>query len=74
MDIKFGFSDTARELAFRAKGSQEELHAAINSALANNSVLELEDEKGRKYIVRTERVVYVEIGSATSRPVGFAGA
>ncbi|MDO5032087.1 DUF3107 domain-containing protein [Corynebacterium sp.] len=73
MDIKFGFADTARELVISAEGTQEELAAKINSALADNSTLELEDTKGRKYIVRTERVVYVEIGAVKTHTVGFAG-
>ncbi|ATZ05887.1 DUF3107 domain-containing protein [Corynebacterium striatum] len=74
MDIKIGFADTARELVIRADGTQEELAAKINGALADNSTLELEDSKGRKFIVRTDRVVYAEIGVAKAHTVGFAGA
>ena len=74
MDIKFGFADTARELVISAAGDQAELTQKINSALADNSTLELEDDKGRKYLVRTDRVVYVEVGSAKKHAVGFAGA
>ena len=33
----------------------------------------VEDEKGKKFIVRTERVVYVELGSSSQHQVGFAG-
>ncbi|AKE38629.1 Hypothetical Protein NG00_00590 [Corynebacterium camporealensis] len=73
MDIKFGFADTARELVIKAEGTQEELTSQINSALADNSTLELSDDKGRKYIVRTDRVVYVEIGATKPHAVGFAG-
>ena len=68
MDIKFGFADTARELVISAAGDQAELTQKINSALADNSTLELEDDKGRKYLVRTDRVVYVEVGIAKSTP------
>lgn len=74
MDIKFGFADTARELVISAAGDQAELTQKINSALADNSTLELEDDKGRKYLVRTDRVVYVEVGIAKKQAVGFAGA
>ena len=72
MDIKIGFADTARELVIHAEGTQEELAQTINGALADNSTLELEDSKGRKYIVRTERVVYVEIGIARAHTVGLS--
>lgn len=74
MDIKFGFADTARELVISAAGDQAELTQKINSALADNSTLELEDDKGRKYLVRTDRVVYVEVGIAKKHAVGFVGA
>lgn len=74
MDIKIGFADTARELVIHAEGTREELVAKVNSALADNATLELEDTKGRKYIVRTDRVVYAEIGVAKTHAVGFAGA
>ena len=74
MDIKFGFADTARELVISAAGDQADLTQKINSALADNSTLELEDDKGRKYLVRTDRVVYGEVGIAKTHAVGFAGA
>ena len=74
MDIKFGFADTARELVISAAGDQADLTQKINSALADNSTLELEDDKGRKYLVRTDRVVYVEVGIAKKHAVGVAGA
>ena len=73
MDIKFGFADTARELGIHADGEREELTQTINNALGENSTLELKDTKGRTYIVRTERVVYVEIGTVRAHTVGFAG-
>ena len=74
MDIKFGFADTARELVISAAGDQADLTQKINSALADNSTLELEDDKGRKYLVRTDRVANVEVGIAKKHAVGFAGA
>jgi hypothetical protein len=36
-------------------------------------VLELIDERGRKVLVQTAKVAYVEIGVADVRRVGFAG-
>lgn len=74
MDIKFGFADTSRELVVSSTSEQADLTQKINSALAENSTLELEDDKGRKYLVRTDRVVYVEVGVAKKQSVGFAGA
>ena len=74
MDIKVGFADNSRELTIKAEGSQEELTQKVNSALASGELLELEDAKGRKYLVRTDRVIYVEIGAVKTQAVGFIGA
>ena len=62
MDIKIGFSDSPRELVVTTTESRELMSTKIAAAL-NNS-------KG----VLNERIAYVEIGSATTRQVGFAGA
>ena len=75
MDIKIGFSDSPRELVITSTESRELMSTKIAAALNNSKgVLELEDDKGSRYLVRTERIAYVEIGSATTRQVGFAGA
>lgn len=73
MDIKFGFADTSRELVIRVAGEQDAYLKQVNDALANNTQLEIEDEKGKKFIVRTDHVVYVELGSSSQHQVGFAG-
>ena len=73
MDIKFCFADTSRELVIRVAGEQDAYLKQVNDALANNTQLEIEDEKGKKFIVRTDRVVYVELGSSSQHQVGFAG-
>jgi len=36
-----------------------------------SGVLALTDEKGRRFLVQTARVAYVEIGAADGRRVGF---
>lgn len=75
MDIKIGFSDSPRELVITSTESRELMSTKIAAALNNSKgVLELEDDKGSRYLVRNERIAYVEISSATTRQVGFAGA
>ena len=29
-------------------------------------------DRGRKFVIRTERISYVEVGNTTARAVGFA--
>lgn len=75
MDIKIGFADSPRELLITSQESRELITTKIATALNDNKgVLELDDDKGNRYLVRNERIAYVEIGSAASRTVGFASA
>ena len=73
MEVKVGVADTARELLINSSQTPEEVEALVADAL-NNSVgtLALVDDKGRRYLVPSARVAYVEIGSVDSRKVGFA--
>ena len=44
----------------------------VTDALGSDSgVLALTDEKGRRFLVQTTRIAYVEIGAADVRRVGF---
>lgn len=74
MDIKIGFSDSPRELAFSTETPKEELQARVSEVLAqDNGMLELHDDRGRTFLVKGSRIAYVELGSASTRPVGFIG-
>ena len=51
---------------------QEDIFATVEQAIANGqATFKLEDAKGHSYLIRTDRVVYVEQGSTTARSVGF---
>jgi hypothetical protein len=73
VEVKVGVADTARELLINSSQTPEEVEALVADAL-NNSVgtLALVDDKGRRFLVPSARVAYVEIGSIDSRKVGFA--
>ena len=75
MEVKVGVADTARELLINSSQTPEEVEALVADALRNSTgALTLIDDKGRRYVVPSARVAYVEIGSADSRRVGFATA
>lgn len=73
MEVKIGIADSNRELVFKTGMTSEDVHSRVEAALTAEAkaVLELEDEKGRRYLVSTDRVAYVEIGESARRPVGF---
>jgi uncharacterized protein DUF3107 len=73
VEVKVGVADTARELVLNSSQTPEEVEATVTTALKDSSgTLSLVDDKGRRYLVPSARVAYVEIGTADSRKVGFA--
>ena len=72
VEVKIGVADSPRELVFSSAQTPNEVETAITDALGKDSgVLSLTDEKGRRFLVQTSRINYVEIGAADPRRVGF---
>ena len=71
MDVRIGISDISRELQVRTTSSADEVAAALEEALTNNSTFELADDKGRRVIVPVTKLAYLDLGPAEGRPVGF---
>lgn len=73
MEVKVGVADTARELVLNSSQTPEEIESLVAAALKDTAgTLSLVDDKGRRFVVPSARVAYVEIGTADSRRVGFA--
>ncbi|MBV9160494.1 MAG: DUF3107 domain-containing protein [Pseudonocardiales bacterium] len=73
MEIKIGVADSPRELTVSTADSPDQVEAIVAEAMRNaQGMLILVDDKGRRYMVPTSRVAYVEIGPADSRRVGFS--
>ncbi|MGY4653067.1 DUF3107 domain-containing protein [Mycobacterium sp. URHB0021] len=72
MEVKIGIADSPRELSFNSAQTPTEVEKMIGDALSSDSgVLSLTDEKGRRFLVQTAKITYVEIGAADVRRVGF---
>jgi hypothetical protein len=72
VEVKIGVTDSPRELSFNSAQTPSEVEKLVTDALATQSgVLTLTDEKGRRFLVQTSRIAYVEIGAADVRRVGF---
>jgi hypothetical protein len=73
VDVKIGVTDTGRELTVSSGATPDEIEALISEALKNpDGTLVLVDDKGRRVIVRSAKIAYVEIAPADGRRVGFA--
>jgi hypothetical protein len=72
VEVKIGVTDSPRELMFNSAQTPSEVEKLVTDALSKDSgVLTLTDEKGRRFLVQTNRIAYVEIGAADVRRVGF---
>ena len=72
MEVKIGVQNVNRELVLDTDQAGEDIEAAVAKALAGDeTVISLTDTKGRKVIVPTDKVAYVELGSPTIGQVGF---
>jgi hypothetical protein len=72
VEVKIGVTDSPRELIFNSAQTPSEVEQLVKDALTQDAgVLTLTDEKGRRFLVQTGRIAYVEIGAADVRRVGF---
>ena len=72
MEVKIGVQNANRELVLDSGQSTDDVEKAVSQALSGDEgVLVLTDSKGRKVLVPTDKLAYVEIGSPSSGQVGF---
>ena len=72
MEVKIGIKDTPRELVVSSGQSPDEVEKLVAEAwAAGDGLFRLADDKGRKFIVPTDRIAYVEIAPSDVRKVGF---
>ncbi|MEU3751038.1 MULTISPECIES: DUF3107 domain-containing protein [Streptomyces] len=72
MEVKIGVQHAPREIVLESGQSAEEVERAVADALAGKvQLLSLSDEKGRKVLIPSEKIAYVELGEPAVRRVGF---
>jgi len=72
MEVKIGVQNASRELMLDSNQSTDDVEKLVSEALSGDEgVLVLSDTKGRKVLVPTDKLAYVEIGSPSVGQVGF---
>lgn len=71
MDITIGVKHVAREINLESEQTPEEVVEAVRAATQDGTPLVLQDTKGRRVVVPSEALAYVELGSTEQRRVGF---
>lgn len=73
MEVKIGIAESSRELVVSSDQTPDEVQALVDESLQSpDGLLNLVDDKGRRYIVRAAHIAYVEIAPAVAGRVGFA--
>ena len=72
MEVKIGITDSPRELVFSSAQTPAEVEKLVNAALQEGpGLLSLTDDRGRRFLIHSAKIAYVEIGAADGRRVGF---
>jgi hypothetical protein len=72
VEVRIGVKGAPRELSIDSGQSADEIQSLVEKALKDGeATLTLVDEKGRRVLVSTEKLAYIEIAEADSRRVGF---
>ena len=74
MDIRIGILNSPREVAFESSQSADEIEKAVSSAIEKGAPrVTFSDDKGKRYVIPTATIGYVEIGTDSARRIGFVG-
>jgi hypothetical protein len=73
VEVKIGVQHSPRELVIDSPQSPDEIAAEVSRAMtsAKDGLLTLVDERGRRIVVPSAKIAYVEIAEADQRRVGF---
>ena len=76
MDIKIGMQSAPREIVLETASSPEDVENALRNALTDGDrgLLVLTDDKGGTVLVPADKIVFIEIGRAEPRRIGFGSA
>lgn len=73
MDIKIGFTDSAREVALAVDEDREALMQRVTAAVTSDEgVLEITDAKGTSVVAKNSKIAWIQVGSASQGRVGFS--
>jgi hypothetical protein len=72
MEVKIGVQHAQREIVLESSQGPDEIETALSKALeSDDSLFTLVDDRGRRVLVPSDRIAYVELGPQEERRVGF---
>ncbi len=71
MEVKIGVQNAARELSVETDQDPDEVLKSLETAISDEAVFSLTDDKGRTVAVPADKVAYLYFTADTGRKVGF---
>jgi hypothetical protein len=72
VDIRIGITNSPREINFESSQTAQDVETIVATALESGAkFIKLTDSKGKLYIVPVTSFGYIEVGSESTRRVGF---
>jgi len=72
VEVRIGIQHAPRELVIESSDAADKVEDAITKALTSGAAtVALTDDKGRRVVIATQMIAYVEIAESDSRRVGF---
>ena len=71
MEIKIGIQHVVRELTVETEETAANIEASLRKALAEDGLVALTDDRGRKVLVPADKIAYIDLGQDKPRGVGF---
>jgi len=72
VEVRIGVQNVSREITLETDMTADKVAKAVADALGG-ATLDLTDDKGRRVVVPSAAIGYVEIGESDKRRVGFGG-
>ena len=71
MEIKVGIQHVNREVVVETTETAADVERAFSDAVENAGVFTLADERGRRVLIPSSKIAYVDLGEEHARKVGF---
>jgi len=72
VEVRIGITNVAREISLESSQTAAEIEKVLADAIAAGSAfVALADDKGKRFLVPTAGIAYIELGAEESRRVGF---
>lgn len=72
VEVRIGIQHAPRELVLESSDAPDKVEQTVTKALSSSApTFTLVDDKGRRVLIATDKLAYVEIAEQDNRRVGF---